>query len=274
MDASHGLLRPLLPQNTGLYNRFQEPLFPAHLWNPLSIRLYSVSKTLGTKRFERTIVKDVTWTIEPRSRYVILSNQPESLAVFVNLIAGLSVPTEGWIKHEGKISPPGGFLRYAVGRTPLEFIRFLAPLYQFDADEVLDFVTATVKYDRLLRTPLERLPAVLKRELNFALTYAIPCDYYFYGTPRHCRPNFQRMGHQILARRSQEATMLLGAGTEPLARSLGSDTRAAILHRGSFTLYEQLEDALIVFAQLEPEPIVPNEELGSEPLEEEVDLVL
>ena len=240
----------------------------------MSIKLYSVSKTLGTKRFKRTIAKDVTWTIEPRSRYVILSNQPESLSVFVNLIAGLSVPTEGWIKHEGKISPPGGFLRYAVGRTPMEFIRFLAPLYQFDADEVLEFVTATVKYDRLLRTPLERLPAVLKRELNFIMTYAIPCDYYFYGTPRGCRPDVQKVGQQLLARRRKDATMLLGAGSEPVARSLGSDTRAAILHRGSFTLYEQLEDALLVFAQLDPEPIIPSEAPESGDPDEEIDLLL
>jgi len=271
VDTSHGLLRPLLPQNTGLYNRFQEPLFP---WNPLSIKLYSVSKTLGTKRFERTIVKDVTWTIEPRSRYVILSHQPETLAVFMNLIAGLSVPTEGWIKRNGKISPPGGFLRYAVGRTPLEFIRFLAPLYQFDADEVLDFVTATVKYDRLLRTPLERLPAVLKRELNFALTYAIPCDYYFYGTPRGCRPEFQKVGQEILTRRTREATMLVVASSDAAARPLGSDTRAAILHRGSFTLYDQLEDAVLVFTQLEPEPIIPIEAPGSGGPEEDIDLLL
>lgn len=240
----------------------------------MSIKLYSVSKTLGSTRFQRTIVNDVTWTIEQHSRYVILSKQAEALAVFVNLIAGLSVPTKGWIKHEGKISPPRGFLRYAVGRTPSEFIRFLAPLYQFDAEEVLHFVAAIVKYDQLLHTSLERLPPILARELNFILTYAIPCDYYFYGTPRHCRPEIQKVGHQILARRIKEATMLLGAVTERAARLLGADAKAAILHQGSLTLYEQLEDALMVFAQLDPEPAIPTDAVGSEDPEEEVDFVL
>ncbi len=196
------------------------------------------------------------------------------LGVFLNVIAGLSVPTQGWIKHEGKISPPGGFLRYSVGGTPLELIRFLAPLYQFDAKKVLDFVTETVKYDRLLRTPLEQLPPVLKRELNFILTYAIPCDFYFYGRPRGCRSEFQKVGEQILARRSKEATMLLGTGSELAARSLGPDAKAAILYRGSFTLYEHLDDALLVFSQLDPEPALSNEAPESEAPEEEFDLLL
>lgn len=219
------------------------------------------------------IAIDVTWTIERRSRYVILSSQPESLAVFMNVIAGLSLPTEGWIKHQGRISPPGGVLRYSAGGNPLELIRLLSRLYQFDAKQVLDVVTATVKYEGLLRTPVAQLPSVLKRELNFVLTYAIPCDFYFYGRPRGCRPEFQKVGQQLLERRSSEATMLLGTGSEHVARSLGSDAKAAILYRGSFTLYERLDDALAVFAQLDPEPAFSNEALESEAAEEELDLL-
>jgi len=242
--------------------------------HPLSIKLYSVSKIIGPKRFQRTIAQDVTWTIEPRSQYVILSNRPESLAVFLNVIAGLSIPTEGWVKRKGKISPPGGFLRYSTGGTPLDLIRLLAPLYQFDAEQVLDFVAATVRYDRLLRTPLEQLPLPLRHELNFILTYAIPCDYYFFGMPRGGRPEFRKLGQQILARRSKEATMLLGTSSEHIARSVGPNARAAILHRGNFTLYERLDDALAVFAQLEPETAIPNEALEGEPSEDDVDLII
>ncbi|TAJ92133.1 MAG: hypothetical protein EPO41_14590 [Reyranella sp.] len=228
---------------------------------------------IGPKRFQRTIAKDVTWAIEPRSQYVILSNQPESLAVFLNVIAGLSIPSEGHIRREGTISPPGGFLRYSSGGTPLELIRLLAPLYRFDTEQVLDFVSATIRHDRLFRTPLAQLPALLRRELNFILTYAIPCDYYFYGTPRGCRPDLYKVGQQILARRSKEATMLLGTGSERLARSLGSDAKAAILYGGNFTLYERLDDALVVFAQLDPEPAIPNEALEGES-HDEIDLLL
>ena len=240
----------------------------------MSIKLYSVSKVIGPKRFQRTIAKDVTWTIERRSQYVILCKQPESLAVFLNVIAGLSVPSEGWIKQEGKISPPGGFLRYSAGGTPLELIRFLAPLYRFDAEQVLDFVNATIRYDRLLRTPLAQLPAPLKHELNFILTYAIPCDYYFFGLARGGRPEFQKVAQEIVARRSKEATMLLGTGSERIAGLFAADTKAAILYRGNFTLYERLDDALVVFAHLAPESALPNEALEGEPQEEDVDLFL
>lgn len=241
----------------------------------MSIKLHSVTKIIGPKRFERTIAKDITWTIEPRSKYVIFSHLRDALAVFANVTAGLSVPTEGWVKHEGKIAPPGGFLRYSGGGTPLELVKLLAPLYQFDTDQVLDFVAAAIRYDELLRTPFKKLPISLRRELDFILTYAIPCDYYyFFGMPKSSRPEFQRFCQQAVARRRSEASMLILTGSEHIARSLGSDTKAAILYRGNFTLYERLDDALVVFAQLEPEAAIPNEALEGETYEEDVDLIL
>ena len=241
----------------------------------MSIKLHSVTKIIGPKRFERTIAKNITWTIEPRSKYVILGHQQDALLVFANVIAGLSVPTEGWVKHEGKISPPGGFLRYSAGGTPLELVKLLAPLYQFDTERVLDFVAATVRDDRLLRTPVKKLPVPLRRELDFILTYAIPCDYYFFGgMPKGTRPEFQRFCQQAVARRRNEASMLILAGSERVARSLGSDTRAAILYYGNFTLYERLDDALVVFEQLEPEAAIPDEALDGEAYEQDADLIL
>lgn len=235
----------------------------------MSINLYSVSKIVGPKRFQRTIARNVTWTIEPRSKYVILSHQRDTLSIFANVIAGLSVPTEGWVKHKGKICPPGGFLRFSAGGTPLELIKLLASLYQFDAEHVLDFVAATVRYDQLLRTPLVKLPVSLRRQLDFVLTYAIPCDHYFFaGMPRGGHPEFQKICQQTVARRRTEASMLILAASERVARSLGSDTKAAILYRGNLTLYERLDDALVVFGQLEPEPAIPTEALEDETYED------
>lgn len=241
----------------------------------LSIKLHSVSKVVGPKRFQRTIAKDVTWTIEPRSKHIILSHQRFALSAFVNVIAGLSIPSEGWVKHQGKISPPGGFLRYSTGGTPPELIKLLAPLYRFDAQQVIDFVAATVRYDRLLRTPVRQLPVVLRRELNLALTFAIPCDYYFFlGVPEGGRPTFRKFCQQALASRSKEAAMLLGTASERAARSLGPDASAAILYRGNFTLYRRLDDALAVFERLEPEPALPDEAQEGEDYEEDIDFIL
>lgn len=248
---------------------------PPSLRRQLTINLYSVSKVIGHRRFQRTIARDVTWTIEPRSKYVILSHQQAALSVFVNIIAGLSIPSEGWVKPEGKISPPGGFLRYSKGGTPPELIKLLAPLYRFDAEQVIDFVAATVQYDRLLRTPTGQLPIALRRELNLALTFAIPCDHYFFvGMPNGGRSQFRKLCQQALARRSEEAAVVVGAGSDRVARSLGPDAKAAILYRGNFTLYQRLDDALAVFERLEPESAIPNEALEDENYEDDVDLVI
>jgi ABC-type polysaccharide/polyol phosphate transport system ATPase subunit len=241
----------------------------------LSINLYSVSKVIGQKRFQRTIARDVTWTIEPRSKHIILGHQRVTLTAFVNVIAGLSLPSEGWIKRVGRIALPGGFLRYSRAGTLPELIKLLAPLYRFDAEEVIDFVATVIRYDRLLRTSLNQLPRALKRELNLALTFAIPCDYYFFnGMPEGGRPEFRRFCQQALAQRFEEAAMLIGTSSERAARLLGPDASAAILYRGDFTLYQNLDDALAIFRRLEPESPIPNEATEDEIYEEDPDFIL
>jgi len=241
----------------------------------LSINLYSVSKVIGTNRFQRTIVQDVTWTIEPRSKHIILGHQRPVLGAFVNIIAGVSLPTEGWIKRVGRIAPPGGFLRYSRAGTLPELIKLLAPLYRFDAAEVTDFVADVIRHDRLLRTSLNELPRALKRELNLALTFAIPCDYYFFnGSPEGGRAEFRKFCQQALAHRCEEAAVLIGTSSERAATLLGPDASAAILYRSNFTLYRSLDDALAVFRSLVPESPIPNETMEEENYEEDPDFLL
>ena len=239
------------------------------------ISLYSVSKAIGPKRFRRTIAKNITWTIEPRSKTVILGHQRAALSVFLNLIAGLSLPSEGWVRRQGSISVPGGFLRYSRGGTPRDLIELLAPLYRFEAAQVMSFVATVVQYDRLLYTPIRQLPSLLKRELNLALTYAIPCDYYFFdGMPDGGRPEFRALCKRVLNSRSEEAGMLIATSSNRAARALGPNATAAILYRGSFTVYQHLEDALAIFERLEPEEAIPKEALEGENYAEDDDFGL
>jgi ABC-type polysaccharide/polyol phosphate transport system ATPase subunit len=239
------------------------------------ITLHSVSKIIGTKRFQRTIARNITWTIEPRSKLIILGHQREALSVFLNMIAGVSVPSEGWIERTGSMSIPGGFLHLAQGRTPRHLIDFLAPLYRFEPSEVAAFVEASVKYVRLLDTPIVQLPTVLKRELNMVLIYAIPCDYYvFDGSPDGGRTEVRSICRRALSARSRQAGVIIATGSARTATILGPDVNGAILYRGDFTVYRQVEDALAVFEGLKPEETIPRETMEGEPEGEDYDLIL
>ena len=195
----------------------------------------------------------------------------------MNILSGLAIPDEGWVKRQGKICPPGGFLRYSSGGTAPELIKLLAPLYRFDEKQVIEYVAAALPYDWLLRTPLKLIPAIIRRELNIALTLAIPCDYYFFlRTPEGGRPSFRKICREALAQRARESAMVLGTSNIGAAKSLGSDASAAILYHGNFTLYRRLDDALAVFERLQPEPALPSEAQGDddEEPEEDVDVMI
>ncbi|MFN4016068.1 MAG: hypothetical protein ACK4JB_12090 [Reyranella sp.] len=240
------------------------------------ITLHSVSKVIGSKRFQRTIARDITWSIEPRSKLVILGHRREALSVFLNMIVGVTVPSEGWIERTGTFSMPGGFLHLSMGRTPRHLIDFLAPLYRFEPSQVADFVEACVKYDRLLDIPIAQLPLVLRRELNMVLIYAIPCDYYvFDGSPEGGgRNEIRALCRRALNARSEKSGVIIGTGSARTAKILGPEANGAILYQGSLTVYRYVEDALAVFEGLEPEETIPRESMEEEHEGEEYDLIV
>jgi len=237
------------------------------------ITLHSVSKEIGSKRFRRTIAKDITWTIRPRSKTILLSHQRQALTVFLNMIVGVAIPSEGWIERKGTLSIPGGFLHLAKGRTARNLIDFLAPLYRFEPADVMGFVEACVGYPRLLDTPIKQLPSVLKRELNIALIYAIPCDYYIFdGSPDSGRTEMRTLTRRALRARSEQAGVIIATGSSRTARILGPEANGAILYHGNLTIYRQVEDALAVFESLEPEEPIPREALEEDNAGEDYDM--
>lgn len=234
------------------------------------ITLHSVSKEIGTGRFRWRVIDDLTWTIRPRSRVFVLGQRAPVLQL-LSIIAGQSVPTEGWVTRRATTSPPMGFLRFGATGTPRQLIARLSEIYGVEPQPVERFIEAALEHPHVLDTPLKRLPGSLKRELNIALIYAIPCDYYllFGGIGGSPRLAFRALCETAFRKRSQTAGIILGTNSSSVAATLKSFSAGAILYKGKFTLFKHPEDAITVYDSLEPEQDVSrdlvNEEEEAEP---------
>lgn len=238
------------------------------------IALHSVSKKIARGHYRRTVLDDIRWKIAPRTQIVVFGNR-SGLSVLLNVIAGLSHPSEGWVERRATLSVPRGFLRYAGRGTARQLIERLSPLYNVHPREVAEFIEAGLQDRRVLDTPTGQLPSGLKQQLNLALTYAIPCDFYlFNGAIQAGRDAaFQAFCQSAFSLRSREAGIIIALKSGRSVPSLDRDSMGAILYKGKLTVYESLSDAKAVFDALPPEPDFPNQAGGAQDEEEEDDLM-
>lgn len=224
------------------------------------IVLNSVSKEIGQGDFRRLVVDDVTWTIPRHAHIAIFGHRGTGVSHLLDLIAGSSLPTKGWVTRSVKTSIPGGYIRFAGFGTVRALIERLSVLYSADPREVREFIEIAMQSRQVLDVPVRQLPPAVKRQLNFALIYAVPCEMYLFdgGVAGVGDPAFRALCQAAFNVRRKQAGTILALNSSAAGLGLDSSTVGAILHRGKLTLYEHMWDALAVFDTLPPEEAIPN----------------
>jgi len=232
------------------------------------IVLNSVSKESGRGPFRRLMVDNVTWTISRRERIAIFGHRGTGVSHLLEIIAGTSLPTTGWVTRQGKTSLPGGYLKFAGFGTARTLIDRLCVLYNADPREVAEFVDVGLQSRHALDIPIRLLPPLVRKKLNYALIYAIPCDTYLFdgGIPGGGTPAFRAFCERAFDMRQRHAGMIMTLYSSQAASALDKSMKGAILHRSKFTLYEHIYDAASVFASLPPEEPPSNAEHLTDPV--------
>ncbi len=235
------------------------------------IILNSVSKEIGRGAFRRLVVDDVTWTIPRRAQIAILGHRGAGVSQLLEIIAGTSLPTKGWVKRQATTSLPSGYLRFAGFGTVRTLIDRLSILYNADPRELAEFVETGLQNRQALDVPVRRLPAVLRRQLNFVLLYAVPCEIYLFdgGIVGGGNEEFRAFCQKAFETRRREAGMIVAVSSTRAAATFDKSMGGAILYRAKLTLYRHLSDAMMVFDSLPPEEALPTQALAAEPRDPE-----
>ncbi len=220
------------------------------------IVLNSVSKEVGKGRLKKLVLDDISWVLPPHNNFVILGQRGSGKTTLLNILAGLAMPTRGWVERRAHVSVPGGLVKFGGYGTPRKLIMRMSELYKVDPIALTEFVMQPLQMQEVMDVPLYRLPGWFKSQLSIVLTYACPCDYYLFdgSIDPGRKPEFRSFCRRAFEMRSKIATTVVITGSTKTARSVENGATGGLLHRGKLTLYESLEDAITVFESLPPPP--------------------
>jgi capsular polysaccharide transport system ATP-binding protein len=217
------------------------------------LALHEVTKKVGRGRRSRTILDSISWQIARRAKISILGHPGSGKSILLGILAGTQLPTIGSVERRGSVSPMGSLTRHAGGlTTPRQLVERLAPFLHYDPAQMSRFVDEFAELGAAMDVPVKYLVPKVVQALNLALFYGAPCDYYLFDQRIALGPrDFQAKAWEAFSQRCKRAGVILTTSLPKEARKLGGS--GAILHRGKITFFEDVEDAIEVFATIPPD---------------------
>jgi capsular polysaccharide transport system ATP-binding protein len=213
------------------------------------ITLHSVSKKVGRGRLRKLVLDNVNWTIPSRGRYVILGHKGAGKTTLLNIISGTTVPNSGWVERRASICPGRSLLRAFGADTPRQIALQLARLYRVPADEIAAFIARFADMERAMNVSVRSLPNAMRQRLGYALTYAIPFDFYLFdGSIGPQRGDFARVCREAFDARSKQAGVILTTSQPRIAKRF--DGAGGVLHNGKIELFTTVHEAIAAFNTL------------------------
>jgi capsular polysaccharide transport system ATP-binding protein len=213
------------------------------------ITLHSVSKEVGRGRLRRLVLDDVTWTIPSRAQYVILGHKGAGKTTLLNIISGTTIPNKGWVERRASISPGRSLLRAFGTDTPRQITLQLERLYRVPAEEIATFIARFADMERAMNVSVKSLPNAMRQRLGYALTYAIPFDFYLFdGSIGPQRGDFARACREAFDARSKQAGVILTTSQPRIAKRF--DGAGGVLHNGKIELFATVHEAVAAFNKL------------------------
>jgi len=143
------------------------------------IRLENVTKQYDTNAGRRTVLDNVTITIQPGEHVGILGRNGAGKSTLVRIISGAEPPTSGTVERSMSVSWPlaftGGFHTTMTGADNL---RFICRIYGVDFHERLQFVKDFSELGSFLYEPVGIYSSGMRARLAFAISMTIDFDCY------------------------------------------------------------------------------------------------
>ena len=212
------------------------------------LEFYNVSKSFWTGKTRKVILHQASFRIELGHSVGILAPNGSGKTTIINMMAGLEKPDDGTITRSCRVSFPLGFMGGINHRhTATENARYIARLYQLDADEVEAFCRWLCDIGEYFDMPVGTYSQGMRARFAFALMLGIEFDLYLVdeGMPATTDVNFNRRAGAILKERLEDATVLIVSHqAETLERYCNS---AAVLRDGQLHFFDTLEEAKAIY---------------------------
>lgn len=209
-----------------------------------------IHKRYRSGRAVKTVLRGVNFTINPHDRIGLLGRNGAGKTTLIKLIGGVEMPTSGKIICSMRCSWPLGFNGGFQGSlTGYDNARFIARIYDKPYAEMRDFIEEFTELGRQLRMPVKTYSSGMRARLAFALTLAIEFECYLIDEVIMVGDrNFQLKCRAEFFEKRQDRALLLASHSADFIKRYCN--RAIILHDGVATMYEDVGEALGIYADL------------------------
>ena len=214
------------------------------------IHCLDIHKQYRSGHVTKLVLKGIDFTINRRDRIGLLGRNGAGKSTLIRLIGGVEMPTSGKVTRQMSCSWPLGFNGGFQGSlTGYDNARFIARIYDRPYAEIRDYVETFTELGSQLQMPVKTYSSGMRARLAFALSLAIEFDCYLIDEVIMVGDmNFQnKCRTEFFEKQNDRALLLASHSTELVAAYCN---RAIVLNEGKATMYEDVDEALAVYAAL------------------------
>jgi capsular polysaccharide transport system ATP-binding protein len=193
---------------------------------------------------KRKILTAVQLMLPPDRRIAILGPEAEDKKAFLNLLAGLVLPSSGRVVRESRLSFPPGYLGGFTRTLSVRLnVAHVARLYGADVDSVVHFVAQVSKLGEDFNKLYGDLPVAKRRSLSEILAFSIPFDVYLLNDDvvRPDTSKYNKDARALFEARAKPSGMIIASQDEAFAREFCD--MGLVLVGGRVRLFKNLDRA-------------------------------
>jgi capsular polysaccharide transport system ATP-binding protein len=216
------------------------------------ISLIGLSKIFKGESATKIVFDRVDLQLPVDRKLALLGARGSGKTTFLHLLAGIERPSSGKIERRANVSLPVGYSRgFVPVLTARQNAAFFAKCYGADVDEVVAFIQQVTEVGRHFDRPMHEMSAEMRVRILFAISYAIPFDFYLIdGQPAGGSPAFRQICMAMLEERSKTAGILFATPNPRVARRYCD--QALLIADRKITLHNNFDEAVSLLKQIEP----------------------
>ncbi|GGE89019.1 ABC transporter ATP-binding protein [Sphingomonas prati] len=215
------------------------------------IQFQNVSKTYHVRKFEKLVLSDLSFVLQKGESLGICGANGAGKSTLLRLMSGVEPPTTGTVTRRMSTSWPLGYgSTFQSSLTGADNARFIARIYNRDADELLAYVEDFAQLGPYFRQPVSTYSAGMGARLAFGISLAIDFDCYLIDEVTAAGDERFRARSQaeLMDRRDRASLVMTSHDTGTL---LTYTTRGAVVYGGSLVMYDTIGEAVEVHQRLQ-----------------------
>jgi capsular polysaccharide transport system ATP-binding protein len=215
------------------------------------IKLQNLTHVVSKDGEDVTVLDNLNAVIPTKGAFGILGIENAGKSTLMRLLSGFAKPQSGDIIRHARLSFPIGYEGiFKRNLSPRDNLFRFRDAYGQQITDIARYVSANIGLGSKFDVPLGKLPPGHQSRFVFIATYALPFDCYLVDerfAPNE--PYYKAICQRMMEERAQANGIILATRRANIVQRFC--TSAGILDKGKLVIYDNVEDAVQAFKEIE-----------------------